>query len=181
MVRPLEERYRTVRDLLPEFRVEKIHGRIIVNETGTWQHNTIIFQVLSQIADPVAERGWEIWPNITIYLGPDDDQYVPDLTVVPMNPRMERDHAVHGDSTVLVADVVSVSNSYECHFVKPRSYAPRGVPLYMVIDPYQRLVKLHSRPAGGDYTDETVAFMGVPLKLPDPWNCTIETKKMLDL
>lgn len=179
MVRPVEERYRTVRELFPELRVEVFGGRVVVNDTGTWQHNTILAQVLFQLMPVVAERGWEIWPNITIFLGDQADRYVPDLTVVPQRPVMESDEAVRGDSTLLLVDVVTAGGAYDVHVVKPLGYAPAGVPLYLVIDPVQRLVKLYSEPGREGYARETVEPVGAPLTLPAPWDHPLDTGTLL--
>ncbi|MGI5273876.1 Uma2 family endonuclease [Nonomuraea sp. CA-218870] len=181
MIRPVEERYRTVRDLFPELRIELVNGRIVVNEPGTWQHNTVIAQLLAQLAPVVAERRWEIWPNITVHLGDEADRYVPDLTVVPQDPVMETDEAVRGASTLLLVDVVSAGNAYDDHVIKPMGYAPAGVPLYLVVDPFQRLLKLHSRPEPGGYACETVEPVGAPLPLPAPWDCLLDTTRLLNL
>ncbi|GAA4520392.1 MULTISPECIES: Uma2 family endonuclease [Nonomuraea] len=181
MIRPVEERYRTVRDVFPELRVELVNGRIVVNEPGTWQHNTIIAQLIAQLAPVVAGRGWEIWPNITVHLGDEADRYVPDLTIVPQEPVMETDEAVHGASTLLLVDVVSAGNAYDDHVIKPMGYAPAGVPLYLVVDPFQRLLKLHSDPAPSGYGRETVEPAGAPLTLPHPWDCAIDTTCLLNL
>ncbi|MGW0806989.1 Uma2 family endonuclease [Nonomuraea sp. NPDC002799] len=180
MVRPLEERFRTVRDLFPEFRVETRRGRLLVNESGTWQHNTILSRLLFQIAAPAAGRSWELWPNITVHLGEHADRYVPDLAVVPESPRMEEDHAIHGDSTLLLVDVVSASSVYDAYFVKPRDYAPAGVPLYLVIDPFRRELTLFSEPGGRGYGRETAVPVGEPLRLPWPWQFTVDTGKLLN-
>ncbi|MGN9839020.1 Uma2 family endonuclease [Nonomuraea sp. H19] len=178
MVRPLEERFRTVRDLLPDYRVETTGNRIVVHESGTWQHNTVLSRLLFQIVGPAAARGWEIWPNITVHLGEQADRYVPDLAVVPPSPRMAEDHAVHGDSTVLLVDVVSTSSTYDDYFVKPTGYAPAGVPLYLVIDPFQESATLFSEP-GERYGRETAVGAGEPLVLPAPWEFALDTGKLL--
>ena len=179
MIMPAEERHRMVRDLFPELRTELINGRIVVNETGTWQHNTIIAQALFQLTPVVRERGWEIWPNITVFLGPDADRYVPDLTIVPREPMMETDEAVHGSSTLLLVDVVAAGNAYDDHVVKPKGYGPGGVPLYLVIDPFQQLVKLHSEPHQGGYRQTTTEPAGARLRLPAPWHHTLDTGGLL--
>ncbi|MEV0827419.1 Uma2 family endonuclease [Nonomuraea rubra] len=175
MAAPLEERFRTVRELHPEYRVETMSGRIVVNEAGTWQHNTCLFRVLRGLLAPAVERGWQIWPNITVYLGCQADRYVPDLTVVPRAPRLHKDYAVHGDSTLLLVDIVSSGSSYDDHYVKPRSYSPAGVPLYLVVDPAQRTVRLFSEPGGRAYGRETVAALDGPLFLPAPWELSLNT------
>ncbi|TYB63228.1 Uma2 family endonuclease [Nonomuraea sp. PA05] len=169
MAAPLEERFRTVRELHPEYRVETVQGRIVVNEAGTWQHNTSLFRVMRALFAPAVERGWQIWPNITIHLGLQSDRYVPDLTVVPRSPRLHKEYAVHGDSTLLIVDVVSSGSSYDDYYVKPRGYSPAGVPLYLVVDPAQRTVRLHSEPGGLAYGRETIASVAEPLFLPAPW------------
>ncbi|NUP01244.1 MAG: Uma2 family endonuclease [Nonomuraea sp.] len=180
MVRPLEERYRIVRELFPEFRIETVRGRIVVNEPGTWQHNSILSRTLFHLAPAVAERGWEIWPNITVYLGPGDDLYVPDLAVVPHGPRLHEEHAVHGDSTILLVDVASVATTYDVYFVKPRSYALGGVPLYLVVDPFQWRVTLFSGPGGARYRTEATVTLGEPLPLPAPWDLAVDTAALTE-
>ncbi|SDJ64834.1 Putative restriction endonuclease [Nonomuraea maritima] len=174
MAGPLEERFRTVRDLLPDYRVETTGGRIVVNESGTWQHNTIVFRLIRLLIGTVVDRGWEIWPNITVCTG-GVDRYVPDLVVVPRSPLMRFDHAVQGDSTLLVADVVSADSAYDDHYVKPCGYAPAGVPLYLVLDPFQGAATLFGEPSGGKYRSETVAAAGEPLVLPAPWDRAVDT------
>lgn len=174
MAAPLEERFRLVRDLLPEYRVETTRGRLLVNESGTWQHNTLLFRIWCRLIGTVVERGWEIWPNITVYLGKQADRYVPDLAVVPGTPRMHLDHAVQGDSTLLLVDVVSAGSTYDDYHVKPGGYAPAGVPLYLVVDPFRNAVKLFSEPGPREYGRETVAAGCEPLFLPAPWGTSLE-------
>ncbi|GAA3679107.1 hypothetical protein GCM10022224_049130 [Nonomuraea antimicrobica] len=174
MAAPLEERFRTVRDLLPEYRVEMLRGRIVVNESGTWQHNTVVFGIMRRLIGTVLDRGWEIWPNITVHLGEHTDRYVPDLAVVPGSPRMRMDHAVCGDSTTLIVDVVSTDSSYDDYYVKPQGFAAAGVPLYLVLDPAPRAAKLFAAPEGGKYGREIVAAGNESLFLPQPWGFAVQ-------
>lgn len=176
MAGPLEERYRTVRDLLPEYRVEMARGRIVVNESGTWQQNTIVFGLMRQLIGPAVERGWELWSDITVYLEQHADRYVPHLTVVPRCPRMRMDHAVYGDSTLLIVDVMSAGTAYEHYHVKPNGYASAGAPLYLVADPAQRTIRLYSGPGPHRYGGEVTAGAGQPLQLPAPWRLALTTR-----
>ncbi|MEV5896968.1 Uma2 family endonuclease [Nonomuraea fuscirosea] len=178
MAGPLEERFRSVRDLLPEYRVETARGRIVVNESGTWQHNTLVFQMVCRLIGAAVERGWEIWPNITVYLGRNADRYVPDLAVVPHRPRMWREHAVYGDATVLLVDIVTAGSVYEDYHVKPGEYARAGVPLYLLVDPQECTVKLFGRPEGGKYGTEMLVAGAEPLILPAPWELAVETREL---
>jgi Uma2 family endonuclease len=179
MVKSREERYRAVCDLFPELRVELIGGRVVVNDVGTWQHNTVISRLLFQIVDIAADHGWAIWPNITVFLESQADRYVPDLTVVPPDPLLEGDDAVHGSSTLLLVDVVAAGSAYDDHVIKPKSYALAGAPLYLVIDPFQQRVKLHSEPRDKGYAGETTVSAGKTLAMPYPWDCVLDTGRLL--
>ncbi|ACZ90695.1 Uma2 family endonuclease [Streptosporangium roseum] len=160
---------------LPDRRVELINGRIVVRELPTDSHNDIVFWLITQLVGIVTERGWKIWPDIKLHLGPQADRYRPDLTVVPPNPRMWDKNEVYGDVTLLVVEVVSPSSSNDDHVIKPQGCAQAGVPLYLVVDAFDEQVRLLSRPSQKGYQREVIVKLGGSLDLPEPWNLTIDT------
>ncbi|MFF0307971.1 Uma2 family endonuclease [Streptosporangium sp. NPDC004379] len=164
----------------PDRRVELINGRIVVRELPSRTHNTIVFWILGQIFGFVTERGWLIWNDIMLHLGTQSDRYRPDLTIVPAEPRMWDQNEVHGDSTLLVVEVVSSSSSNDDHVVKPRNCGRAGVPLYLVIDTFQKQIRLLSGPGEAGYTQEVVIKFGAFLDLPAPWDLTIDTSKLVN-
>ncbi|MEV8633442.1 Uma2 family endonuclease [Streptosporangium sp. NPDC051023] len=162
----------------PDRRVELIDGRIVVRELPTDTHNNIVFWILMQLAGVVTERGWKIWPDIKLHLGPQADRYRPDLTVVPANPRMWDRNEVYGDVTLLAVEVVSPSSVNDDHVIKPRNCAQAGVPLYLVIDVFEEQVRLLSRPNHKGYQQEVITKFGGFIELPEPWNLTIDTSSL---
>lgn len=174
----LESRFRELCDQWPKDRVELVNGRIVVTPVPTGEHNRIVYQLLLQLLAVVQDRGWEIWNDITIFLGPQLERYRPDLTVVPPKPKMWGKDHVYADQTLLVAEVVSPSSVVDDHDVKPRKYAAAGVPLCLVVDPFARKVRLLSEPAEYGYQQKTDVVLGCPLDLPEPWKLTLDTAKL---
>ncbi|WP_345364581.1 Uma2 family endonuclease [Actinoallomurus liliacearum] len=167
--------FREVCGIFPQHRVELVNGRIVVNPVPTGDHNRIVYRLLLQLLAVVQGQGWQIWNDITLFLGPQRDRYRPDLTVVPAEPKMWAKDHVHGDQVLLVVEVVSASSVTDDHEVKPRQYAAGGVPLCLVVDVFARKVRLLSQPGADGYEQETDVALGRPLDLPEPWKLTIDT------
>lgn len=55
-----------------------------------------------------------------------------------------------------------------------------SVPLFLLIDPAQGLAILHSRPSRKGYQNRVEVALGVPLDLPEPWQLTIDTGKLIE-
>lgn len=178
-----EARYRELCELWPKERVELVDSRIVVSEMPTIDHNQIVFRLLRLLMAVVDERGWEIWNDITLFLGSQRDRYRPDLTVVPPNPRTWGCDHIHGDQALLVVEVVSASSANDDHSVKPGNCAAAGVPLYLVVDAFDGTARLLSKPDRDKeiYTQGTEVALGTPLELPDPWNLTLDTAKLVDV
>jgi Uma2 family endonuclease len=174
----VQERYRELAERWPDRKVEIIDGRIVVREVPTTEHADIIFQLLLQLIPVVTQRGWKIWNDVALFLGPQLGRYRPDVLVVPPNPlRWGQDH-VFGSATLLVVEVVSPSSAHDDHETKPRGCARGGVPLYLVIDALAGKVRLLSRPGEDGYDHEVEVKLGEPLDLPDPWNLTLDTSRL---
>jgi Uma2 family endonuclease len=176
----LEERFRELADRWPDHKFEIIDGRIVVREMTTGAHNDIVFRLFSLLIAVVSERGWKIWPDITVFLGPQRDRYRPDLTVVPARPRMWGEDHVHADDTLLVVEVVSHSSKHDDDVVKPLECARGGVPLYLVVDTFDDTVRLFSRPSDDGYKHKTEIKLGDELALPEPWDSTLDTGELVD-
>lgn len=172
--------FREVCDMLPQHRVELVNGRIVVNPLPTADHNRIVYRLLLQLLAVVQGEGWQIWNDITLFLGPQRDRYRPDLTVVPAEPKMWAADHVHADQVLLVVEVVSASSVTDDHDVKPRQYAMGGVPLCLVVDVFARKVRLLSQPGADGYEHETDVALGRPIDLPEPWKLTLDTAAFAD-
>ncbi|MFI6595085.1 Uma2 family endonuclease [Nonomuraea sp. NPDC050536] len=171
----LEPRFLELCARWPDLRVEIIDSRIVVKKVPTGVHNTITYHVLVQLIPRLTELGWLAWNDITIFLGPQQDRYRPDLTVVPAEPRMWGNDHVYANETKLVVEVVSDSSRSDDNTHKPSSYAQGGVPLVLVIDTVTGKARLLSEPSPSGYVHQLEVALGGKLDLPDPWNLTIDT------
>ncbi|WP_181871069.1 Uma2 family endonuclease [Sphaerisporangium album] len=160
-------------------KVEVIDGRVVVREMPTADHARLVYHLLVQLIPVVVERGWQLWPDIALFLGPQMDRYRPDVTVVPANPPMWQPDEVYGHATHLVVEVVSKSSAHDDHVVKPAQCALAGVPLYLVIDGFDEKVRLLGRPVEGRYDVEVAVAFGESLLLPEPWNVAIDTGRLI--
>ncbi|MFC4588349.1 Uma2 family endonuclease [Sphaerisporangium corydalis] len=161
-------------------KVELVDGRVVVREMPTIEHARIVYRLLLQLIPLVTERGWEILPDIAIFLGPQMDRYRPDATVVPAHPPMWQPDEVYGHATHLVAEVVSKSSAHDDHVVKPGACAVAGVPLYLVVDAFEDTARLFSHPREGEYSQKVTVALGEPLKLPEPWGLSIDTGRLAE-
>ncbi|MFE3455061.1 Uma2 family endonuclease [Nonomuraea sp. NPDC059194] len=174
------ETYRRVCKAFPDHRAEVVNGRIVVSDVPTWEHSKITSRLLKMIFGVIAEHDWEVGERVKLFLGPQADRYVPDLTVVLGEPRTRGDDEVHAQDTALVVEVASPSSVHDDHVTKPREYAKVGVPLYLLIDPAQGIVILFSLPTATGYQHRTEVGLGAPLDLSEPWKITIDTGRLID-
>ncbi|MCO5992023.1 Uma2 family endonuclease [Actinoallomurus rhizosphaericola] len=174
----IERRFEELSEHWPDRRVEVIDGRIVVRELSTAGHADIVFRLLLQLMPYVIERSWQIWPEVTLFLGPQVDRYRPDVLVVPQDPLLWGDDHVYGTATYLVVEVVSKSSARDDHEVKPRTCARGNVPLYLVIDAFAGKARLLSHPGEAGYAQEVHVNLGEPLRLPEPWDLVIDTGRL---
>jgi Uma2 family endonuclease len=163
-----------------ERKIELIDGQVVVRGMPTVEHARVVYRLMLQLIPMVMERGWEILPDIAIFLGPQMDRYRPDATVVPADAPTWQPDEVYGHAALLVVEVVSKSSAHDDHFVKPGKCAIAGVPLYLVIDIFENKSRLLSHPRDGAYGQELTVTIGEPLELPEPWNLRIDTGKLVD-
>ncbi|GAA2849211.1 hypothetical protein GCM10010517_06530 [Streptosporangium fragile] len=176
----LERLYLELIDRFENHRIEIISGRIVVREMATIAHADVVYQLMSQLMPFAMEKGWRVYPQAKIFLQAQADRYEPDLVVVPSNPPLWDPSHVHADATLLVAEVVSPSSIRDDHVIKPQACALAGVPLYLVLDAFANRFRLLSRPGPEGYAEEATEAFGKPLELPEPWNLTVDTGKLIE-
>ncbi|GIH70657.1 Uma2 family endonuclease [Sphaerimonospora thailandensis] len=176
----LQSLYRKICFSSAEQKVEILRGRVVIREVPTLDHNNVVFRLLLQLMSFVDSKKWVICNDIKIFLGAQLDRYRPDATVVPRSPRMWDPENVYGNQTLLVVEVVSPSSQDDDHVMKPKNCAIAGVPLYLVIDTFQNVARLMAEPSENGYQHQVEVTLGKPLPLPEPWDLTIDTGKLIE-
>ncbi|MEV0969543.1 Uma2 family endonuclease [Microtetraspora glauca] len=163
----------------PERRIELVDGRVVIKAMPGKIHNDVVFLLVMLLGPALMERGLRSWGDITLFFGVHEDRFRPDLTVVPRDPRMWSDDHVHADEVLMVVEVVSPSSVQDDHEYKPGRCAKGKVPLYLVIDPAQEIVRLLSQPTEDGYDDEVKVPLGEKLSLPAPFDLVLDTARLL--
>lgn len=118
----------------PGYRTEIVEGAIVMRPVEPHHAKTIraVWNALeAQLSDE-----WDFISDVTV---PFDgaNEFCPDLAVIPRAESEKNLSAYSPDLIELAVEVVSpgsVRNDYE---IKDRAYARRGIPHYLVLDPYK--------------------------------------------
>ncbi|WP_239647383.1 Uma2 family endonuclease [Nocardiopsis baichengensis] len=154
--------------LPPGCRVEVLGGEIVVSPTPMNPHNfvvrTIMLQMESQLPEDLVTSH-----NTSVGLDNDDGpSTVPDLLVFPEGAARNPLWLNPPDTVEFVLEVVSNSNALSDIKVKPNIYAELGIPLYLIVDPRNGSLTLHSDPRDGEFKGVHKMEFGTLVKLPHP-------------
>ncbi|MEU6705094.1 Uma2 family endonuclease [Streptomyces wuyuanensis] len=120
--------------MFPGYRTEIVEGAIVTSPVEPHHAKTIraVWNALeAQLSDE-----WDFISDVTIPFD-DANEFCPDLAVIPRAESEKNLSAYSPDLIELAVEVVSpgsVRNDYE---IKDRAYARRGIPHYLVFDPYK--------------------------------------------
>ncbi|MGW2745341.1 Uma2 family endonuclease [Streptomyces sp. NPDC001450] len=160
-------------------RVEIIEGIVTVAPPPSRAHNKIASKVILGLADVIPE-GWGLFPTLGTAVPSRDSIYIPDLAVGPEEVLDEEgdDEYIPAGAAELIVEITSKSNARTDRITKAAGYAKAAVPLYLLIDswaPGGPTFTLYGEPKGDVYRVLQAGKFGDPIKLPEPFNCTLDT------
>lgn len=172
----LRERIRT-----GDYRVEVIGGELVVSPIPVIWHEKACQWLLFSFVEAYEANGW--WGDTygQIKLPPTGDLIEPDFMIlrdVSTLPDLESTRPL--DRVLLAAEVTSSSSIQRDREVKPRACALAGVPLYLLVDRFTKpvTISLHSEPGTDGYAKVTTVTAGEKLRLPAPFNLTLDTSSL---
>ncbi|MGW2569754.1 Uma2 family endonuclease [Streptomyces sp. NPDC001537] len=119
-------------EALPGFRVEIVEGSVVASPV-TPHHGRTIRDVWSCLEGQIGQD-WALISGVGVSFD-DDNEFCPDLAVIPA-PEAERNESAYlPDLVELVVEVVSRGSVRRDYETKPRWYASRGIANYLVLDP----------------------------------------------
>lgn len=154
-------------DELPGYYVEIIGGALVVSPTPSKKHNGIVLAVQRQLM-PQLPEGKEPHPVSSVEGDESDDYCSPDLIVVPAEQDYEEGWLYSADLVDFALEVVSKGNSATDTQVKPGEYARWGIPIFLLVDPRDGSMVLHSDPVDGAYQAMHRMRFGDTVTLPGP-------------
>jgi Uma2 family endonuclease len=118
--------------------------------------------------------------GVTVDLPASGAAIVPDLVVAPRDLLRSLEWHQSCEGIELIVEVVSPRQGHRDHHVKQVACAKSGVPVYMVIDPYEAngTVSVCVEPQlDGTYAEVTTYAFGKRFTLPEPIAAEIDTAK----
>jgi Uma2 family endonuclease len=162
-------------------RAELIDGELVVSPTGSVWHSAAADDLMDQLFELKRRNGWRFHAYLTAHIPPTRERLIPDLMVAPKDAPPFGECELLASGALLVAEVVSPWSRRRDREQKPRAYAQGGVPLYVLIDRFDKppTVTLFSQPGEDGYGKRQVAAAGEPLRLPKPFGIALDTARLL--
>ncbi|SMQ18489.1 Endonuclease, Uma2 family (restriction endonuclease fold) [Streptomyces sp. Ag82_O1-12] len=160
-------------------KVEIIEGIITVSPAPASRHNVIAARIQRRLYSAIPED-WEIFQTMAIAVPSRLGMFIPDLLVAPVQECAEADSHIPAALAELVVEVTSKSNARHDRVSKPAAYAAARIPLYLLVDrwaPGGPTVTLYGESKGDVYRVLSAVKFGDPIKLPDPFDVTIDTSE----
>jgi Uma2 family endonuclease len=159
-------------------KVEIIEGIVTVAPPPANAHNIIADSVQRRLYQVIPDE-WGIYQTLGAAVPSRMGLYIPDLAVAPEEVlRSESGNFIPAAAAELVVEITSKSNADHDRIKKAAGYAQAGVPLYLLIDswaPGGPTVTLYGEPKGDVYRVLSAVKFGEPIKLPAPFDLTIDT------
>ncbi|MFI9807820.1 Uma2 family endonuclease [Streptomyces sp. NPDC052301] len=158
-------------------KVEIIEGIITVSPSPAFRHNVIAERIQRRLYSVIPED-WGIFQTLSIAVPSRLGMLIPDVLVTPVQERPETDSYIPAALAELVVEVTSKSNARHDRVSKAAAYATAGIPLYLLVDrwaPGGPTTTLYGEPKGDVYRVLSAVKFGDPLKLPAPFDLTIDT------
>lgn len=121
-------------DMFPGYRMEMVEGAIVLSPLKPHHAETLrrVWNVLETQLSP----DWGFLSDVAIPFD-GDNEFCPDLAVIPAAEVAKNLSAYSPDLIELAVEVVSPSSVRNDYEVKDRAYARRGIPHYLIFDPYK--------------------------------------------
>ncbi len=121
-------------DQFPGYRTEIVEGNIVLSPL-TPRHGETIRRVWNVLEAQVSD-GWGFLSDVAVPFD-GDHEFCPDLAVIPDAEVNKNLSAYPPELIELAVEVVSPSSVRNDYEVKVREYARRGIPHYLIFDPYK--------------------------------------------
>ncbi|MDT9688792.1 Uma2 family endonuclease [Streptomyces sp. P9(2023)] len=161
-------------------KVEIIEGIVTVSPPPANQHNSIAAKIHRRLIQRIPED-WNVYQTLGLALPEQSGMYIPDLAVVPeVAVDEEPGHFVPVAVVELVVEITSKWNANHDRIEKLRGYATAGVPLYLLVDRWHSgrpTATLYGEPKNGLYRVLDVVEFGREIRIPAPFDLTVDTSE----
>ncbi|OII61895.1 hypothetical protein BJP40_30105 [Streptomyces sp. CC53] len=144
-------------DMFPGYRSEIVEGALMMSPVKP-HHNETIWEVRDALK-PQLPDGWGFISDVAIPFD-ESNEFCPDLAVIPKGEVRKNLSAYSPELLELAVEVVSPSSVRNDYEVKVRAYAARGIPHYLIFDPYKAHCMTFWNPGPEGYLGRDVIAYG---------------------
>ncbi|GAA3758584.1 Uma2 family endonuclease [Spinactinospora alkalitolerans] len=126
----------------------------------------------------IAPEGVEAIQNVGVRIPALSKLYIPDLVFIAESDVSLDQPGLASANLLLVVEITSRGDAEDDRGDKRMAYAKGEVPLYLLIDAWDRsgpTVTLFSEPRNGDYDGAQRVPFGKPIAIPEPFGAELET------
>ncbi|MYS80120.1 Uma2 family endonuclease [Embleya scabrispora] len=153
---------------------------LVMQASPDWEYARILTG-LRHLLEPALPAEILVLEGVAFVVGVGTER-TPDLVVLDPRKKAEfRDgHATSASGAWMFVEVTSDSTRRVDLREKPDEYARAEVPVTLIVDRQKHEVIVHFEPVDGRYTFTERVRAGAPVRLPEPFDVTIETGFLLD-
>lgn len=159
---------------IPEgYRVDIVEGAVHMSpqRDAHWQ---IIRRIVRQLEDAFG-IDVNVTSDVRIDFPGHLNGFCPDVAKFHDGSRQDARGRWRHQDVAFVAEVISRDTAANDYGPKKKAYAIAGVPVYLIVDPYQGKCHAYTAPKDGDYRDESAVSFGLSVDL-SPMDLTLITK-----
>ncbi|MEU2390662.1 Uma2 family endonuclease [Streptomyces sp. NPDC007369] len=163
-------------DMFPGYRMEMVEGAIVLSPLKPHHASTI--RLLWNTLEAQLSDDWGFISDVAVPFD-GDNEFCPDLAVIPAAQADRNFSAYPPDLIELAIEVVSPSSRRNDYEVKPSAYARRGIPHYLVFDPYKAHCVMFWNPGCDGYLGtDTIAYGGTVVVETGIGKLTVDTSAL---
>jgi len=152
---------------VPEgFKAELIRGDIVMMAGPDKVHNRIV----QSVQDQIPSGRWERLQTQDVAFPGENSEPQPDLVVMEIGADDGPGRLVPSSAVTMLVEVVSKTSAHRDYVEKRSIYAAGGVPVYLIIDPFEAKCVVLTEPTGtglaADYQSERTRKFGDLVTLP---------------
>ncbi|MFF7246593.1 Uma2 family endonuclease [Embleya sp. NPDC008237] len=153
---------------------------LVMQASPDWEHARILTG-LRHLLEPSLPAEILVLEGVAFVVGVGTER-TPDLVVLDPRKKAEfrEGHATSASGVWMFVEVTSDSTRRVDLREKPNEYARAGVPVMLIVDRQKHEVIVHFEPVDGRYTFTERVRAGAPVRLPEPFEATIESGFLLD-
>ncbi|MGW1991074.1 Uma2 family endonuclease [Embleya sp. NPDC001921] len=153
---------------------------LVMQASPDWEHARILTG-LRHLLEPSLPAEILVLEGVAFVVGVGTER-TPDLVVLDPRKKAEfRDgHALSASGVWMFVEVTSDSTRRVDVREKPGEYARAEVPVMLIVDRHKQEVIVHFEPVDGRYTFTERVRAGAAVRLPEPFDATVETGFLLD-